>query len=156
MISRHLQGYSLHLCRLWTDGLASTSKYWTYRSYAGDMGPVSLVACRQHVLGLSALLQWLCWERNWGRSRGPLSRAKRWSREHFCSAAVHPSNPVDDPRKVAIHGPREIRMVENHMWTERGKRVACWSGFSLHSLHWFESPRLSYMSITCSWQSSHS
>jgi hypothetical protein len=25
--SRHLQGYSPHLCRLWTDGLAPASKY---------------------------------------------------------------------------------------------------------------------------------
>jgi hypothetical protein len=28
-------------------------------------------------------------------------------------------------------GPREIRMVEGHTWTERRKRVACWSGFPL-------------------------
>jgi hypothetical protein len=39
--SRHLQGYIPRLCRLMTDGLAPASKYWTYRSYTGDMGPVS-------------------------------------------------------------------------------------------------------------------
>jgi hypothetical protein len=32
--------------------------------HAGDMGPVSLVAYRQQVFDLSALVQWLCWERN--------------------------------------------------------------------------------------------
>jgi hypothetical protein len=41
----------------------------------------------------------------------PLSRAERWSREYFFSGAVHMSNPVDDSQKVAIHGPRETRMV---------------------------------------------
>jgi hypothetical protein len=30
---------------------------------------------------------------------------------------------------------REIRMVEDHMQTERGKRVVCWSGFPLHGVH---------------------
>jgi hypothetical protein len=94
-ILRFLCGSS-HLCRLRTEWLVSVSKYWTYRSHAGDVGPVSLVACHQQVFGLSALLQWLCWERNWGRSRGLLNRAKGWSREHFFLGAVHPFNPVDD------------------------------------------------------------
>jgi hypothetical protein len=64
-------------------------------------------------------------------SHGPLSRAERWSREHFFSEVVHPSNPVDDSRKFAIRGPREIRIVEDHMWIERGKHVMYWSGFPL-------------------------
>jgi hypothetical protein len=33
------------LYQLRTDGLAPTSNYWTYWSHAGDMGPISLVAC---------------------------------------------------------------------------------------------------------------
>jgi hypothetical protein len=37
--SRHLQGCSPYMCRLRTDGLASTSKYWTYQSYAGVYRP---------------------------------------------------------------------------------------------------------------------
>jgi hypothetical protein len=45
-----------------------------------------------------------------------------------------------------MYGPREMRMVIDHMRTERGKRVACWLGFSLQGVHRFESPRLSYMS----------
>jgi hypothetical protein len=32
-------------------------------------------------------------------------------------------------QKVAIRGPREIRMVDGHTWTKREKRVACWSDF---------------------------
>jgi hypothetical protein len=47
--SWHLQGCSSGLCRLRTDGLTPVSKYWTYRSHAGDMGPVSLVACYQQM-----------------------------------------------------------------------------------------------------------
>jgi hypothetical protein len=43
--SRYLQGCNHHLCRLWTDGLTPTSKYWTYWSHAGDMGPVSWGSC---------------------------------------------------------------------------------------------------------------
>jgi hypothetical protein len=45
--SRHLQGCSLHLCQLRTDGLTSANKYWTYQSHASDMGPVSLLACHR-------------------------------------------------------------------------------------------------------------
>jgi hypothetical protein len=34
-----------------------------YRSHAGDMSPVSLVACHRQKLGLSLLLHWLAWEK---------------------------------------------------------------------------------------------
>jgi hypothetical protein len=37
-------------------------------------------------------------------------------------------------------------MVLYHTRTERGKLVACWSGFPLLGVHRFESPRLSDMS----------
>jgi hypothetical protein len=49
-------------------------------------------------------------------------------------------------QRVAICGPREIRMVLDHTRTERGKHVACWLGFSLQDVHRFESPQLSNMS----------
>jgi hypothetical protein len=42
-------------------------------------------------------------------------------------------------RKVAIRGLREIRMVEDRTQTERGKHVACWSGFLLQGVYQFES-----------------
>jgi hypothetical protein len=48
-------------------------------------------------------------------------------------------------RKVAIRGPREIRMVLDHTRTKHGKRVACWSNFPLQGVHIFESSRLSGM-----------
>jgi hypothetical protein len=59
-------------------------------------------------------------------------------------------------QKIAMHWPREIRMVWDHTRTERGMRVACWSGFPLQGVYRFESPRLSDMSTTCLWQSSRS
>jgi hypothetical protein len=37
---------------------------------------------------------------------------------------------VNDSQNVAICGPCETRMVDGHTRTERGKRVACWPGFS--------------------------
>jgi hypothetical protein len=43
-------------------------------------------------------------------------------------------------QKVAICGPREIRMVVGHTRTERGNRVTCWSSFPLQCVHRFESP----------------
>jgi hypothetical protein len=118
------------LCRLWTEGLVPVSKYWMYRSHAGDVGPVSLVVCHQQVLGLSALLQWLCWEKNWGESRGPLSRAERWSRKHFFSGAVHPSNPIDNSWKVATYGDRPQEAYAGRTWTGMGSIHVVLVGFS--------------------------
>jgi hypothetical protein len=43
--SQHLQGCNPRMCRLRTIRLASESKYWTYRSHAGDMGLVSWCSC---------------------------------------------------------------------------------------------------------------
>jgi hypothetical protein len=50
-------------------------------------------------------------------------------RNSFFLGAVTLSNSIGDSRKVAIHGLREIRMVEGHTRTEHRKRVACWSNF---------------------------
>jgi hypothetical protein len=61
-------------------------------------------------------------------------------REPLFSGAVTLSNTVSDSRRVAIYGPREIRMVLDHTRTERGKCMACWSGFLLQGVHQFESP----------------
>jgi hypothetical protein len=46
-------------------------------------------------------------------------------------------------------------MLWDHTRTERGIRVTCWSSFPLQGVHRFTSPRLSDMSTTCLWQSSH-
>jgi hypothetical protein len=65
--SRHLQGHSPCLCWLRTDGLAPASKYWTYRSHTGDMGPVSLVACYRHMFDfLHCFIGWLEREHEYG------------------------------------------------------------------------------------------
>jgi hypothetical protein len=51
--NRHLQGCSPHLCRLRTDRLAPTTKYWTYWSHVRGMGSVSLVASHQQKVGFA-------------------------------------------------------------------------------------------------------
>jgi hypothetical protein len=121
---------SPHLCQLRTEGLVPVSKYWTYRSHAGDIGPVNLVVYHRQVLGLSALLQWLCWERNWGGSHGPLSQAERWSWEHFFSGAVHPSNPVNDSWKVATYEDRPREAYTGRTWIGVGSVRVVLVGFS--------------------------
>jgi hypothetical protein len=71
--SQHLQGCSLHICRLRTDGLGPREQVLNVSIAAGDMGPVSLVAGYQHKLVFSPLPRWLLWERSWVRTRGPVS-----------------------------------------------------------------------------------
>jgi hypothetical protein len=63
--SRHFQDCSPCLCRLRTDGLAPVSKYWTYRSHAGVMGPVNQWSILSTNAWFSLQLQWLSWEKNW-------------------------------------------------------------------------------------------
>jgi hypothetical protein len=157
VVSRHLQGCSPHLCRLRTDGLAPMTKYWTYRSHAGDMGPVSLVVCHRQNLGLSILLHWLAWERNWAWTHRSVSRcAADYVRSPFSREQWDPSKFVGVSRKVAMCWPCEIPMVMDYTWTECGMRVVCWSGFPLQGVHWFKSPQLSDMSTAWLWQSSRS
>jgi hypothetical protein len=103
MESWHLQGYSPRLCRLRTDGLAPVSKYEMYRSHAGDMGPISLVACPQQKLGLSLLIHWVAWERNWVRTHGSISRrAEDCAGSHFSQEQWDLSKSVGDSRKVVM------------------------------------------------------
>jgi hypothetical protein len=111
------------------------------------MGPVSLVAYHRQKLGLSLLLQWLAWERNWVQTCGSVSwHAVDCVRSPFSREQWDSSKSVDVLRRVATCGLCEIRMVVDHTRTEHGKLVACWSGFPLHGLHRFESLRLSDMS----------
>jgi hypothetical protein len=74
----------------------------------------------------------------------------------FSQEQWDPSKSVGGLRNVAIRGSCEIRMVNGHTQTKRGKRVACWSGFPLQGVHRFEFPRLSDISTAYSWPSSHS
>jgi hypothetical protein len=143
------------LCQLRTDGLTPMSKYWTYRSHAGDLGVVSLVACHRQKLGLSLLLQWLASKRNWVRTCGSVSRrAGDCVGSPFSQELWDPSKSIGDSRKVVMCWPCEICMIWDHTQTECVMRVACWSDFALQGVHGFKSPRLSDMSIDYLWQSS--
>jgi hypothetical protein len=130
--SRHLQGCSPRLCQLRTDGLAPVNKYWTHQSHTGDMGPVRLVVDYQQKLDFSPLLHWLLWERSWVWTHGSVDRcAVDCVRSPSSQVQWIHSNLLTIVWKVAIYGPREIRMIIDHTWTECGKRVVCWSGFPL-------------------------
>jgi hypothetical protein len=117
----HLQGYSPCLCRLRTDGLAPVSKYWTYRSHTGVMGPISLVVCRQQRVTLPPLLQWLDQERNWVWTHGSDGRcavdcvASPFSQQQWLYSSL-----LMTAWRVAICGPCKICMVVDHMRTEHG------------------------------------
>jgi hypothetical protein len=111
------------------------------------MDPVNLVVGCQPKYDFSTLLLGLLWERSKVRTRGSVSR-------HVVDCVGSPSSRVQwicsnllmTGRRVAICGPREIRIVLGHTRTECGKRVPCWSGFPLQGVHRFESLRLSDMS----------
>jgi hypothetical protein len=114
------------------------------------MGPVSLVASCQQKLDVFSLLYWLLWERSWVRTHGSVShRAFDCVRSPSSRGQWICSTLLMTTRKIAIHRPREIRIVDGHTQTEREKRVVCWSSFPLQGVHRFESPRLSDMSTTC-------
>jgi hypothetical protein len=146
MVSQHLQDCSPRLCRLKTDELAPASKYWTYWSHAGDIGPVSLVVGHRQELGLRPLLHWLAQERNWARTRGSVSRravdyvGSAFSREQW------------DLSKFVDH----VRYVWS--WTIRGLSVE-----SVWHIGWFFTCRV-YIDLNhrdsriwvtaCLWQSS--
>jgi hypothetical protein len=130
MASRHLQGCSSHLCWLRTDELAPASKYWTYRSHAGDMGLVSLVAGYQQKLVFCPLLHWLLWERSWVRTHRPVNwHAVDWIGSPTSWEEWICSNLLMTTWKVVMRWLREKRMVWDHTWTECGMCVACWLGF---------------------------
>jgi hypothetical protein len=117
------------MCRSRTDGLAPTIKYWMYRSNAGDMGPVSLVVVCQQKLVFFPLPHWLLLEGSWIRTHGSDGRRamdcvgspSSWG-QCICT------NLLMSSQKAAMHWPREIRMIDDHTQTERGKCVTCWSG----------------------------
>jgi hypothetical protein len=104
------------------------------------MGPVSLVVGCQQKFDFSPLLHWLLWERSWVQTHGSVSRrAMDYVGSPSSRGQWICSNLLMTVQKVAICGPREIRMVERHTQTEYGKRVVCWSDFPLQGAHQFES-----------------
>jgi hypothetical protein len=141
--SRHLQDCSTRLCRLRVDGLAPASKYWTYRSHAGKMSPISLVAYHQQRVSLPPLPQWLAQEL-WIVSE-PFSQ-EQW----LCLLLLTTS------WKVAMRWSREIRMIWDHRRTECEMCVTCWSGYPC--MVYIDSNRHdSQIWVTaCLWQSTRS
>jgi hypothetical protein len=126
-----------------------------YRSYAGVMGPVSLVVCCQQMLALPSLLQWLAWERNWVWTHGSVScRAVDCAGSPFSPEQWLCSSLLTMVRKVAICGPCEIRMIKGHMWTEYGKHVACWSDFPCKVYIDLNHRDSRILVTSCLWQSS--
>jgi hypothetical protein len=82
------------------------------------------------------LLHWLAQERNWVWTHGLVSRrAVDCVGSPFSQKQWDLSKSVSVPRRVAICGPREIRMVLDHTRTEHGNRVPCWLGFPLQGVH---------------------
>jgi hypothetical protein len=144
--SWQLQGCSPRLSQLRADGLAPVSKYWTYQSHVDVYGPSKPSSQMSTEAWLFPLLQWLVQERSWVQTRGSLSRAEGCVGSPSSRVQRIYSNLLITMWKVAICGPHEIRMILDHTRTERGKRVAYWSGFLLQGVHRFELPWLSDMS----------
>jgi hypothetical protein len=120
-VSRHLQGCSPRLCRLRIVRLPPMSKYRTYRSRVGDMGPVNLVVGHRQELGLRPMLHWLVQERSWVRTSGSINRravdcvGRPFSREQWDL-----SKSIGVSRKVATYGDRPWEAYTERTWTGVG------------------------------------
>jgi hypothetical protein len=129
--SCHLQDCSPCLCRLRTDGLAPVSKYWTYRSHAGDIGSVNLVVGHRQELGLRPLLHWLTWERSWVWTRESVSRrAVECVGTPFSQEQWDMPKSVGVSRKVATYRDRPQEAYTGRMWTSVGSVRVVLVGFS--------------------------
>jgi hypothetical protein len=140
--SWHLQGYSPRLCRLRMEGLVPAIRYWTYRSHAGDMGPVSPVACCWQKLGLSLLPLWL-------RVREKLDGDPQIGQPACCGCSqefhfLRSSGIRPNPSKYVLTAwdTYGLGPYLDWAWDAHGMLF----GFPLHGLHRFESSRLSNMS----------
>jgi hypothetical protein len=129
--SRHLQDCSPHLCQLRTDGLAPVSKYWTYRSHAGDMGLVNLVVGHCQELGLRPLLHWLAQEISWVWTRGSVSRrVVNCVGSPFSQEQWDLSKSICVSRKVATYGDRPQEAYTGRTRTGVGSIHVVLVGFS--------------------------
>jgi hypothetical protein len=145
-ISRFLCG-SPQLCRLRTEGLVPMSKYWTYRSHAGDIGPISLVAyCRQMFGFLHCFIGWL--ERETGYGPTDRSAGVLWI---VLGALFLGSNDSVQLCRWLVKGCHvwglPVGRVRRAYMDWRGKRTCRVDQvFPLQGVHRFESPWLSDMS----------
>jgi hypothetical protein len=98
------------------------------------------------------LIHWLAFERNLVCTHGSVSRrAVDYVRSPFSREQWPYSTLLMIVQKIAMCGPHETYMIDGYTRTEREKRVACWSGFSLWGVYRFESPQLSDMSTAFLW-----
>jgi hypothetical protein len=153
--SRLLQGCSTRLCRLRTNALAPETKYWMYWSHAGDMCPISLVAC-------SSIDVWLEHTSGYvGRETetGPVGHSaglrggigSTFSREQWiCSTLLNQSERLPcmgTARRKRTHG------ICGLAWEAY---VSCWLGFPCR-VYIDSNRRDSRIWVAvCSWLSSHS
>jgi hypothetical protein len=140
-----LQGCSPCLCRLRTDVLAPTSKYWMYRVHVDDMHPVSLVAFYRQMFGfLHYFIGWLRRESRYG----PTDQTDIMLRIVSGTLFLRSSDSVQLCERL-MNGCYALTTWDtygcDHTPTE-WMRVVCRSGFSLQGVHWFKSLRLSDMS----------
>jgi hypothetical protein len=135
------------LCHIRTDGLAPVRKYWTYRSHAGDMGPVSLVAGHQQKNGFAPTTSMTVLGEKLGMDPwiGHPACCGLY-REPFFSGAVAQLNSVDVYTKncyaLTAWDTYSLGPYADWAWEACGVLV----GFSLQGVHRFKSPRLSDMS----------
>jgi hypothetical protein len=147
--SRHLQGCSPHQCRLRTDMLALTRKYWTYRSHGSVYGPSKSMLPVVNTDGLAPVRKYWTY-RSYAGVYGPSKP----------SSLLSTYVGLKRTASVVVLG-EKLRQVP---WaTQLGWEVAlealflgssasvqlCWfsvKGFPLQGVHWFKSPQLSDMS----------
>jgi hypothetical protein len=143
---RFLYGSS-RLCWLMTEWLVPVSKYWTYRSHAGDMGPVGLVAYHRQMFGFAPVASRLAWERNWVRIHRSINRCdvdcvgSPFSREQWHCSTL--SMTCERLSRMGTTPRKHTPCVHGLAWEAY---VSCWSGFPLQGVHRFETPWLSDMS----------
>jgi hypothetical protein len=142
-----LGGCSPRLCQLRTNGLILVSKYWTYRSHIGDMGPISLVAGCQQMIDFAPTASMVVLGEKLGTN--PLIDQPTCCGlclEPCFSGAVDILNSVDDYTKgcyaLTIWDTYDLRPYVDWAWDTCGVLV----GFPLHGVHQFESSWLSDMS----------
>jgi hypothetical protein len=121
-----LQGCSLRLRWLRTDGLTPRASIERTDRMLVFMGPVSLVVGHQQKLDFFPLFHWLLWERSWVWTHRSVSQ-----RDVDCVGSPSSwgqwicSNLLMTVRKITICRPRELRMVLDYTRNERGKCVSC-------------------------------
>jgi hypothetical protein len=139
--SWHFQGCSPRLCRLRTNGLTHTIKYWMYGSHTDNMDPVSIVADRQQKVGFIPTTSLV----DSGEKLGMDPRIDQPAccglcREPFFSGAVVLLNSIDDYVKVCYAliawDTYDLGPYMDWAWDVYGVLVR----FPLQGVHRFESP----------------